>query len=235
MKNVFFKHGREIIYYSGEDIKLNCPILVIFHGAGYNKEPAKFKSDSLNVIALMDTFGYQGQGSWYLGEQGDLFWIDAIRDLLALLKNKCNTNQILFWGSSMGGYAAILHGYLNNVTAVYANVPQTKLLGSTYIQNGKIRGETSMQDSLRYAILSDKSPYNDLSSIFTNKNDTIFFITYNQLEGFNYFSEQGFPFLRKLHGIRQKFYLEVHPNSEHAIIYNIAESMDLFRKYINIS
>lgn len=233
MKNVFVKNSREITYYTREATKPGSPILVIFHGAGYNKEPAKFRSDSFNVIALMDTFGYQGQGSWYLGERGDLFWIDAISDLLTFLKNKYNTDQVLFWGSSMGGYAAILHGYLNNVVAVYANVPQTKLLGSTYIQNGKIGGSVSMQDSLEYAILDDKSPYNDLSSILTNKNDTIFFITYNQLEGFNYFSEQGFPFLRKLHGIRQKFYLEVHPKSEHTIIYNIAESLNLFKKYLD--
>lgn len=232
MKNSFMKDNREIIYYSSDADKPNSPILVIFHGAGFNTVPAKFKSNEFNVIALMDTFGYEGKGCWYLGEKGDIFWIEAIKALIEILKNKYQTNKILFWGSSMGGYAAILHGYLNNVTAVYANIPQTRLLGSTYISHGKVDG-VSMQRCIEYAILNDSSPYNDLSNILVEKTDTIFFMTYNQLEGLNYLSEQGFPFLRKMHGIRQRFYLEIHPQSQHSIIYNIAESLDLFRKYVN--
>ncbi|OOF49734.1 hypothetical protein BKK52_02645 [Rodentibacter trehalosifermentans] len=233
MENTFIKGSRKITYYSTETNRPGRPILVIFHGAGFNKTPAKFKDKNLNVIALMDTFGLEGKGSWYLGEKGDLFWIDAIKDLLEILKEKYETDKVFFWGSSMGGYAAILHGYLNHVAAVYANVPQTKLLGSTYIQHGKV-DDVSMQDCIEYAIVNQNSPYNDLSNIFNEKTDTLFFLTYNQLEGLNYFSEQGFPFLRKLHGIRQKFYLEVHPSSKHSIIYNISESLNLFKKYIDM-
>lgn len=232
MKNTLIINQREFIYYHFEAKIESAPILVIFHGVGFNKVPAKFRDDNINVIAIMDTFGIPDMGSWYIGENGDYFWIKAIRELLEFLKKKCRTNQIYFWGSSMGGYAAILHGYLNNVTAVYANVPQTKLLGSTYIDHSP-----KMKECIEFILGKDaeKSKYNELSNILDKQNNTVFIITFNQLEGLNYFSEHGFPFLRKLHGIRQKMYLEVRPNNTHGIIYNIAETLDLFQKYAKIN
>lgn len=110
-------------------------------------------------------------------------------------------------------------------------MPQTKLLGSTYITYN-----LGMKNCLESVFDNNlASEYNDLAKIFKEKTDTIFCLTYNQLEGLNYFSEQGFPFLRQLHGIRQKMYLEVRPNSEHAVIYNISETLTLFEKYTDFS
>ena len=227
MLNKLISNGREFLYYHFKAQQASAPILIIFHGAGYNKIPAKFRDPNINVIAIMDTFGHKDIGSWFLGEKGDFFWINAIKQIINKLKHECNSEQVFCWGSSMGGYAAILHGYLNNVAAVYANVPQTKLLGSTYISHNK-----NMKSCLEYVLNSDElSKYNDLTRVIKTATDTVFIITFNQLEGLNYFSEQGFPFLRHLHGIRQKMYLEVRPNYQHTIIYNISESLELFKKY----
>ncbi|KLT73938.1 hypothetical protein PL75_00970 [Neisseria arctica] len=230
MLNKLILNGREFLYYHFKAQQTSAPILIIFHGAGYNKIPAKFRDPNINVVAIMDTFGHEDIGSWFLGEEGDFFWINAIKQIITKLKYECNSEQVFCWGSSMGGYAAILHGYLNNVAAVYANVPQTKLLGSTYILHNK-----NMKSCLEYVLNGDESSkYNDLTRVIKTATDTVFIITFNQLEGLNYFSEQGFPFLRHLHGIRQKMYLEVRPNNQHAVIYNISESLELFKKYTDI-
>lgn len=229
MLNRLLLNGREFHYYHFKANSSSAPILIIFHGAGYNKIPARFRDPHINVIAIMDTFGHENVGSWFLGEKGDFFWIEAVKRIIDKLKVECNSQQVFCWGSSMGGYAAILHGYLNNVTAIYANVPQTKLLGSTYIEHNE-----KMKSCLEYVFNNNYlSEYNDLAKIIKTKTDTIFIITFNQLEGFNYFSEQGFPFLRHIHGIRQKMYLEVRPNTQHTIMYSISESLDLFKKYTN--
>lgn len=89
-----------------------------------------------------------------------------------------------------------------------------------------------MNEIIENILLSPKSNFNDLRNIFTEKVDTVFFLTFNQLEGLNYFSEQCIPFIRKLHDLRNKFYLEVRPKSEHSIIYNIAETIHLFKKIL---
>ncbi|MFZ7235595.1 alpha/beta hydrolase family protein [Avibacterium gallinarum] len=118
MHKVLHFLGRDFTYYE-QFTREKLPLLFIFHGAGYNKSPAKFKDERFNVVSLMDTFGFGGKGSWYLGQDGDIFWIDALKFLLEKLKNDYQTDTVYFWGSSMGGYAALLHGYINKVTAVY--------------------------------------------------------------------------------------------------------------------
>lgn len=58
-----------------------------------------------------------------------------MRTIVQRLKDQ-GSGDIYFWGSSMGGFGALLHGYLNRAKAVYANVPQTKLLGTAYSDFG---------------------------------------------------------------------------------------------------
>lgn len=49
------------------------------------------------------------------------------------IRNDINSDKgLFFWGSSMGGYGALLHGILLNAKAIYVNIPQIKLLKSTY-------------------------------------------------------------------------------------------------------
>ena len=37
-----------------------------------------------------------------------------------------DNSKLFIYGSSMGGYGAILHGVKLNATAIYANVPQVR-------------------------------------------------------------------------------------------------------------
>lgn len=64
------------------------------------------------------------------------FWIDAMREILAAVRTRAGTGRLYFFGSSMGGYGSLVHGHLLHAAAVYANVPQTWLLGSSYSDGG---------------------------------------------------------------------------------------------------
>lgn len=203
-----------------------APILVIFHGHGFGGVPTGFQSEKWNVVRPMDQFGVDSYGSWYLGEGGDYFWLDAFPAILADAREKCGGGGHLYcWGSSMGGYAAILHGTINRARAIYANVPQTRLLGSTY-------SETSMK---RYfaPIFGDNENrrYNDLRTLFKAPRKTVYFLCYNQLEQGNYFAEQGLRFISHLQETGNKFYLEVRPTSAHGKNHGISETLRLFSKY----
>ncbi len=88
-----------------------------------------------NVISPVDNSGYAGRARGGRAKMGNL-------DTSNLLGRCCIKIQTITWivsdailciyGSSMGGYGAITNGCILGAKAVYANVPQIKLLGSTY-------------------------------------------------------------------------------------------------------
>ena len=63
----------------------------------------------------------------------EYYYSPLIRDfikvwtLINVLCTEMQSSNLYFWGSSMGGYGAIVHGFELNATAVYAHIPQTKL------------------------------------------------------------------------------------------------------------
>jgi predicted alpha/beta-fold hydrolase len=207
----------------------NKPILFILHGHGHSGGPSNFQSPNWNVVCPMDQFGVDKQGSWFLGEDGDLFWIEAMAKLISWIRNESGTGRLYFWGSSMGGYAGIVHGRLNNATAVYANVPQTLLLSSQYSKNGMDKYFAPIFGNA----LEENKHYNDLNQFFTSRTRTKYFLCFNQLEGGNYFEEQGIKFISHLNKLKQKFYLEVRPTAAHAKNHGLSESINLFKKYAN--
>lgn len=97
-------------------------IIILDEEEGINA--AHFEYKMWNILTPIDKHGFENKGSYWLGENGDFF----VRDLLQkLIKNiseeyECE-DHIYLYGSSMGGYGAILHGMLCNANAVYAHNP----------------------------------------------------------------------------------------------------------------
>ncbi len=217
-------NGRSIVFYFTPAESENKPILFIFHGHGYNKIHAAFKSPNFNVVCPIDDFGYERLGSWYLGEKGDFFWIDAMKEILRIVRENSGSGRLYMWGSSMGGYASIIYGHLLGATAIYANVPQTLLLGSKYSENG-------MKKYFDNIFLDSSDPYNDLKNILKKRTRCKYFLCFNQLESSNYFEEQGLRFVSHLNRLKQPMYLEVRPQSTHGKNHGISEAISLFKKY----
>lgn len=166
-------NGR-IFRYVYRPIAPEKPLLVVLHGHNKSPRASKLKSEKFNVLCPIDSFGLKGYGSWYLGEGGDFFWLDALPEII---KSLYSGPETYFIGSSMGGYGAILHGILNNAHGVYANIPQTRLLGSTYANQGmgpyfrNIFGEdtTSRFNNLNTVVNSNISTYFDLAALRWDK------------------------------------------------------------------
>ena len=219
--------GRKFRYYlSKAKVPEKAPILVIFHGHGYGAEPAKFRAENWNVVCPIDQFGVLEWGSWYLGQMGDYFWLNAFPSILEDVRNRCGGGGALYcWGSSMGGYAAILHGTINRAKAIYANVPQTRLLGSTYSNQGMEKYFAPIFGE------NEDRRYNDLRSLFKAPRKTTYFLCFNQLEPGGYFAEQGLKFISHLQATGTKFYLEVRPISAHGKNHGVSETIRLFNKF----
>lgn len=185
------------------------PLLVVLHGHNKNPRPSKLKSEIFNVLCPMDNFGLNGCGAWFLGENGDFFWLDAMK---IIIDHVYSGNEIYFIGSSMGGYGAILHGILNNASGIYANIPQTKLLGSAYAQQGMQRYFSN--------IFGDhaNSEYNDLKQVIKPGLTTHFDLTATRWDREGYLQEQVFDFVSQLIYNNLSFSFEVVSAKGHGLV-----------------
>ena len=173
------------------------------------------------MLCPVDDFGVKAAGSWYLGEQGDLFWLTAMP---ALIRSVHAGDSLYFSGSSMGGYGAILHGILNRARAVYANVPQTRLLGSAY-------SNTGMKKYFQPIFgISGTTVHNDLRNFLSEDVPTTFFIS-GQRHDFlgSYLLEQTLPFLEKMIAENISFQNEIRLGCGHGLTHTIAESVALMQ------
>lgn len=165
----------------------------------------------------IDDFGFNGFGSWFLGENGDNFWLEAIPDLV---RTHYQGRDICFMGSSMGGYAALLHGIRMNASVVYANIAQTRLLGSTYANQGMAKFfEPIFRDGV-------PNKFNDLRNLVSHEIKTSFLLTGQRWDKPNYLTEQTFAFVQKLTECDVPFSLEIFPSGGHTLSIPLAEAAD---------
>jgi len=123
---------------------------------------------------------------------------------------------------------AIVNAKKLNAKAVYANVPQIKLLGSTY-------SELGMKPNFE-AVLGDNpdNTYNDLSEYIKTVNGDLplFFLCENRFGQKNYLKEHTMSFIATLEELGSNYHLEIVPTSGHNKNLGIREVKALFEKYI---
>lgn len=227
--------GRRMYYrYTPALSECYSPLLVILHGHTYNVKPSKYANENLNVLAPIDNFGVNNCGSWWLGENGDFF----VKDILhSLIKEKlmASNSMLLFWGSSMGGFGAILHSILLKANAAYANIPQIKLIGSTYSNMG--------MKKFFIPIFEDdtESIYNDLSNLLENKAKEIkakefplFFIAQSRYDYECYLEEQSLCFFKKCLELEINLHYEVFPKKGHSLMMPVNDSIEKMLSYVDI-
>jgi hypothetical protein len=246
--NIFNKRDKYILNYIADETgrkltyRLNLceqpygkPLLVILHG--HNANMTKFSYENWNVLSPHDCFGYNNEGSWWLGENGDFFVKDLLQILIKEIASKYQSqNNIYFYGSSMGGYGAILHGILSNAKAVYANVPQIHLIGSNYfkfyltknINNafGKNNPDNYIENNLINMIEK-----------YYKKINTVFFLCENMLNTNNiaydnYLQEHTLSFATKCINLQQPIHLELLPQSGHTKNYGLKEVIQKFERIL---
>ena len=208
-----------------------APIYLILHGHGTTSRPTLYAEVKWNVIAPIDNFGEGNKGSWWLGENGD----DSTSKLLEMVVDKSkeilNSNNdvvLCIYGSSMGGYGAILNGPKLGAKAVYANVPQIKLLGSTYSELGMKK---------YFEAVLGKNPneiYNDLNNFIKTieEESPLYFICENRFGQRDYLQQQAMSFISNLNVLNINYHFEIVPTSGHNKNLGLREVRGLFEKFI---
>ena len=160
----------DISYYKVENNNDNDTLVVSF--AGWNTSYFLMKTSLLNISdeCKFDTLFLKNpkyKNHWYLGKMKGIG--TGVSEIKNFLKKQISTyNKIIFVGSSMGGYGALLYGSLLDVDYIIATIPQTDL---EYIRR-KIHKN---RDYRRTSKLNDYQKYKNLNNFISKK--TKYFVT----------------------------------------------------------
>lgn len=77
-----------------------------------------------NKLFILDDFGFNKQGSYYLGENGDLFLPDMIVSLIEKIQKERCIKHFVMVGSSKGGSAALFYAIKLEADACIIGAPQ---------------------------------------------------------------------------------------------------------------
>lgn len=112
-------------------------LLVVFSGfppegkKGVYNYVLKFRDLNCNKLYILDDFGNDGKGSYYLGENKNMFIERAVSELIDFVAHgaKIQKDKIMTAGSSKGGYAALYFAFKYGYGTALSGAPQV-LLGN---------------------------------------------------------------------------------------------------------
>ena len=146
----------------------NDTLVVSF--AGWGSRYFQMKTSLLNISeeCKFDTlFLRNHKHHWYLGKLKEIG--TGVNEIKNFLKKQISTyNKIIFVGSSMGGYGALLYGSLLDVDFIVAPIPQTDL---RYVRKHIPKN----REYRRVSRLKDYQKYKNLNNFISKK--TKYFVT----------------------------------------------------------
>lgn len=230
------KDGRKLTYrFTPAVVSKGAPLLVILSARG-SKVPSKFSNSDWNVLSLVDTFGLEGDTSAYLGEEGDFFVREMVLSLIQSAIDQCDCDpkeNLYFYASSIGAFAAIMYGILFEARAVYANAPIVKLHDTTvYREMFKDRIDFSIPPHMKDIIENDMVLF---MKAHRHKKLPTFFLCDNihQTEPWlqNFLQEQTMYFANACLQEGVKIHLELLPGEGHTINHSTKAVVEFFVKY----
>ena len=128
------KHSLTFFYKDGQP---NRPLVIGFpgyladaSGSGVFFDCVGQRFKDCTIVTLNDREGESRLGSWYLGKimkDGCYSYLRLITALISHLQEKYQPSRSILYGTSMGGFGALLYSLLVRVDEVYLCVPQTNL------------------------------------------------------------------------------------------------------------
>lgn len=110
--------------------KKDAPLIVIFSAfprtgmtATYNYLKT-LNNINAHQLFILDSFGYQKRGAYYLSEYGNFELEKAVKELIEVTEAKLRTEESIFVGTSKGGYAALYFGISLQAQTIICGAPQ---------------------------------------------------------------------------------------------------------------
>ncbi|MFJ8266845.1 hypothetical protein [Peribacillus asahii] len=149
-------------------------------GARYNYVKT-LKKTNINKLFILDNFGFDRFGSYYIGRNSHFNEEKATIDLINKIKKENKVKKVIFIGTSKGGYASLYFGFKYSADAIIIGAPQYYL--------GRYASESGNPDLVKYIIgKSGQGDFDYMDSLLPNilqKNsskDTKVFLQYSNQE-----------------------------------------------------
>lgn len=131
IKNIYFrilekKYGKNKIRYIYQTQKESDVLIVVFSGFSGAGMPARYnymrtlQDIKANKLYILDDFGYQNRGGYYLVDRDGIFNGTITHEIVALIAKYAKNRM----GSSKGGSAALLYGILCRADMTISGAPQ---------------------------------------------------------------------------------------------------------------
>ncbi len=82
------------------------------------------KGFKCNKLFILDNFGYQQRGVYYLGENGNYYVKPIVVRLIETIKQRLKIDNLITIGSSKGGTCALMFGLELNANSIIVGAPQ---------------------------------------------------------------------------------------------------------------
>ena len=126
------------------------------------------KNMDLDQLFILDDYGFDGRGIYYLGKDMDFFVERAVFHMISHITSGNHYQRIIFAGSSKGGYGALNFGFMFPGSCIIAGAPQYHL--GNYLMDW----DNHLDDTLKYITgktrnYVSKAVVNDLNSHLHDK------------------------------------------------------------------
>ena len=124
----FFSNGYNIRYLFEQND--SDTLVVIFSGFTRNGIKARYNYNrtlrnlKINKLFILDNFGYDERGAYYLGHDMDFKIQNAVMELIQKTQQTRNIKKSIYTGTSKGGYAALYFGLQEKDSIIIAGAPQ---------------------------------------------------------------------------------------------------------------
>lgn len=142
MAKIYFKL-RSRVYKAPNKQKLNyileksnredAPLIVIFSAFPRTGMKATYnylrtlKDIDAHKLFILDNFGFEQRGAYYLAEKGDFKLSTAVESIINEVQGKLKSEKMIFVGTSKGGFASLYFGIKMKADVIISGAPQYKL------------------------------------------------------------------------------------------------------------
>ena len=130
-QKVFLYRDYKIKYILEKNVSTD--LIVIFSACTRKGIKARYnymntlKDIKCNKLFILDDYGDDARGVYYLGKQGDFSLAKGVSELIKQIYVKLDAKTKIYIGSSKGGYAALYFGLKDGADFVIAGAPQYNL------------------------------------------------------------------------------------------------------------
>lgn len=197
------------------------PLFISLHSMRSNTCASKSRFKDWNFLQPFDCYGYEQEGSYWLGSYPDMHLLKLLIQLIEKLKLADQFNgEIYIKSGSSASYAAVYLAQHFQAKAVYLSVPI--LSSETPYKSNQVAYERYRQ------VFGDKEISLDASNLLSFNTKTLYYIVDQRYGYKNFLKNNSLRFINRCAELGINFKYEVQPTIGHSVPYSMRHVLNFF-------